>query len=384
MMFKILPQEQTFGLAVFCLVFYFFIYFLLRPAKLYPYSIPKLRYAFTIILLLVLSLFYFTVSDWFGYFKEFNEATRGANTHMETIYEWLAFNVTQNYIVWRLLVWGTALALLLLTIKRLPVPPALCLLVFVAMMFSRFAYTRTALAYSFMFFGCVLLYDQGGGRKALRYILAFAFIGCSYFFHKSALFGIAMILMALLVKKIDWKIMVLFLLIAPLLLYLLRNQISNFMMMEFETGEGDFGEYMTIGQTYMDHKRSGIRGISGIIHDILLRGPIIAMGVVCLLQGNNDSIPRVIRLFMRVTVFMVIASLICRLDLGANTYVMYYRFLNYAGLPAVFSLSYMYCNKIYPRLLKVIFFVAALGTFYELTYSAYVRYVNGAVSFGII
>lgn len=383
-MLNLLPHEQTFGLALFCLVLYSICYFLLRPAKKSPYSLSKRRYGFSIFLLMLLCLFYFTVSDWFQYYVEFKEATRGVNTHMEFVYEWIALNITQNYIVWRLLVWGVALLMLLLTIKKLPVQQVLCLLVFVAMMFSRFAYTRTALSYSFMFFGCVLLYERNKTGKVLRYLLAFTFIGCSYFFHKSALFGIAMILVALIVEKIDWKFMALFLLVAPLSLYFLRNQISSFMMMDLESGGNDFGEYMIAGQYYMDRSRLVVRGVSGIVHDFLLRGPIIAIGVICFLQVNNDNIPKVIRLFMRLTVLMVVASLFFLLDLGANTYVMYYRFLNFAGLPAVFSFSYLYCNKMYPKFLDVIYFFAALGTFYELTYSVYVRYVNGAVSFGII
>lgn len=380
-MLELLPQEQTVGLAFFCLVLYTFIYFLLRPAKMYPYTLPKKRYVFSIVLIIVLCLFYFTVSDWFQYHIEFEEAIMGSNTHMESFYEWLAADVTHNYIVWRLLVWGSALFLILITVKKMPVPPALFLLVFVIMMFTRFAYTRTALAYSIMYLGCMLIFDSNRKKSAALKVFAFALIVSSYFFHKSALFGIVMISIALVIKKVDWKIMLIVVLMIPLLLYIMRNQITQFLMMDFESSESDFGEYMNIGQTYMENQRRQIISISGIIHDILLRGPVIIMAGVCFIQGNNSSIPKEITFFMKLNILMVIAAFVCRFNLGANTYVMFYRFLGYAVLPATFCFSYLYSNKYYPKLLNVIYFWAALGAFYELIYSVYVRYVNGAISF---
>lgn len=382
-MLDFLPREQTVSLTLGCLVLYLIIYFMLRQAKFYPYTVPKSRYNFAVILILILCLFFFSVSDWFGYYKAFLEATKGGNTHMENVYEWLALNITQNYIIWRLIIWGGALLLLMITIRKLPVPPALCLLVFVVMMFSRFAYTRTSLAYSIMFFGCTFLYNSDDkNKKLIHSLLTFALISTAYFFHKTALFGIIMIIISYFIKKIDWKFFLLFLLFVPLLLFVLRNQISEILMMEFDTGEGGISEYMAVGQKYMERSSGGIRGISGILNDFLARGVVIIMGIVCIFQCNNINIPSIIRFFMRTTVLMVIASLLCRLNLGANTYVMYYRFLNFAVLPSVFSFSYLYSNRYYPKLLNFIYYLALLSTLFVLVYVIYVRYVNGIETYG--
>jgi hypothetical protein len=381
-MLEFLPREQTIGLTFACLVMYIVIYLLLRPAKSYPYTLPKPRYNFAIVLILILCIFFFSVSDWFGYYKEFLEAIRGGNTHMENVYEWLATNIAQNYLVWRLIVWGTGLVLILLTIKRLPIPSALCLLCFMAIMFPRFAYTRTSLAYSLMCFGCALLYDPNKNRSLLSSLIAITIIICSFFFHKSAIFGIAMIMMAIIIRKIDWKIILLFVLFLPLLLYVLRNQISSFLIMEFEVGEGDFVDYMSYGQIYMENDKRGINGIGGIIHDFLNRGPLIMMAVICFFKNNDNNIPKEIKLFMRITVFMVVGALLFRFNLGANTYVLYYRFLNYSLLPVVFCFSYLYHNHYYPKMMNFIYVLFLFGTLYTMSYIVYSRYVNGSVSYG--
>ena len=380
-MLNFLPHEQTFGLALMCLLWYLFIYYLLRPAKSYPYILDKTRYYFAVVLVLVLCVFFFSISDWFGYYIEFIKATNGSDTHMESIYEWLAKFVTKNYLVWRFMIWGIALFLMLLCIKRLPISPFLTMLVFVVLMFTRFAYTRTTLAYSLMFFGCALLSVPNKKWRIISYMIGFSFIGCSYFFHKSALFGIGMIVVAFVIRKIDWKIILLLVILIPTLLFVLRNQISSFLMLDLTTDEGDFSTYLQSGQSYLVVNQKN-RGIGSLINDILTRGPIIIMAFVCLLQCNNNNIPREIRLFMRVNVLIVIGALLCLFDLGANTYILYYRFLNYAAMPSVFCFSYLYSNRYYPKLLKLIFYMALVGSIYSLAYVVYDRYVSGPKLFG--
>lgn len=380
-MLNFLPHEQTVGMTIGCLLFYIFIFYLLRPAKSYPYNLAKTNYNTAIVFVLIFCLFFFSVSDWFGYFKAFLTAADGGETHMESVYEWLAKSVAPYYIVWRLIVWGAAFTIFLLCIKRLPIPQSLTLLVFVVMMLLKFAYTRTSLAHSLMFFGCILLYVHNKKLHLFSSIIGIVCIGCSYFFHKSALFGIVMIVLGFVIKKINWKTILVFVISLPILIFLLRSQVADYLMMDIASEEEGLNSYLLAGQGYVNQE-NGLRGIGTVINDLFSRLPILIMAFVCLLQCNNLNIPKEIRLLMRINVLMVIGSLICLIDLGANTYILYYRFLNFAAMPSVFCFSYLYSNRYYPKLLNIVYYIALFGALYSLTYVVYDRFVSGPKFFG--
>jgi len=175
---------------VFFLVFYISTFWANRKLLTTPNSQKNnnIGKIFLFVSLITLSIVAVTDNDFFHYADMiYSEIDDG---YMEPIYYWLSDFVNHNYLLWRILVWGSALFVVLLIFKRLELDLQIVFLILFLCYINLFSYARASLACAVYFLGFTYLIKPAK-IKILSYIWGITIILCSHFFHNSIFFLIA-------------------------------------------------------------------------------------------------------------------------------------------------------------------------------------------------
>ena len=376
-MHSFLPTEQTAGLVFFNLCLLLLMYALMKKALRPPYIAPPTNRTLTVLLMFVFVLFSFWGLDWFGYQSSFEPLKNGYPGHMEDIYVWIAQNLSPNYIIFRFVVWGGSLCLLLHMFKRLSIPTNLAIFFFCSIYIIWFSYARVTAAMVLVFYGLIVLYKPYKS-KFLSILIGTSAIGCAYFFHKSALFGIAAALLTILVNRFEKKTFIILLLCYPVLIYLAQSYLSDFLMADASAEDGALGQSMSSGQRYLQKDLSQ-KGIGSLIQNFLERSPHFLLAYVSFnfirskyyLDGPTD-----IKVFIRLQFFIVLLASLFMFDLGANTQVVFSRFSRFAVIPSCIILTFFYSTRFKFKYIQIAYYLAFMGTIYAVVYSMYNAYVG--------
>lgn len=377
MMHSFLPTEQTAPLVFFNICLLFLMYVLMERALRPPYCVKVSNKNFVVILMFVFVVFSFWGADWFHYLTEFKVLKLGGRTNLEKVYIWIAQNLSPNYLDFRVVVWGSSLCLLLHIFKRLTIPTHLAIFFFSTIYIIWFSYARVTLAMMLVYYGLTILYKPYKNRL-LSFVLAFFSIGSAFFFHKSALFGIVVALLTIFVNRFEKKIFIILLLCYPILVYLAQSYLIDFLMVDMEGEDGGFGANMAAGQRYLEGSIKG-HGTGYLIQSFLEKFPHFLLAFVSLifmrskyyLEASSD-----IKAFIRLQFFVVLLSSLFMFDLGANTDVIYTRFLRFAVIPSCIILTYFYSTHFKFKYTRIAYYLAFMGTIYAVVYSMYNAYVG--------
>ena len=345
-----------------------------------PHVVSSANRKITIFLMVIFVLVSFWGADWFHYLEGFPILKNGGNTHMEDVYILIAQNLSPNYLFFRAVVWGSSLFLFLHLLKRLSVSTNLAIFVFCSIYIIWFSYARATLAMILVYYGLSLFYKPYK-NKVFSYIMAVLAIGCSFFFHKTALFAIAVSILVILSNKNERKIMTILLILYPLLVFLSSNYLTDFLSMDIEGDENMMGKNLSSGQNYLEAEQS-IRGIGGLLLSFLEQCPYFILAYISFMYVRSKSYascPNDIKAFVRLFFYTVFISSIFAFDLGANTRTIFVRFLRFAAMPAVVVLSYFISTRFCPRLTKVTYKIAFLGTLYATLYSLYISFLGNGL-----
>lgn len=350
-----------------------YLYYLLKPSMQPPYSVKNRTYYWSLLLNLIFCLFSFWGLDWFGYLMSFNEIKQGYETNMEFVYVYIITNICGNYLTFRIIVWGLALLFLYGIMRRLSIKEHLFLYIFSVFFLIFFSYARVSLAMSIMFYAVSLFYKPYKKVRYLSYIIAFLLIAISYYLHKSALWGLSIILIAYLSLAIIRKRYFLFLLfLLPALLWLLQDTLSDFMIMSF-SDDTFLDDALNVGQGYLQHSKKA-HGIGGVISLIIESAPYYLLMYICIkldYAKRYSIIPVDIKFFSRLLVFMVIGSAMFLLDFGYNTEVVYVRFLRFCTIPSAVMLTFLHQIQFMPKTVKCNFVLFGINVIYALSYTFY-------------
>ena len=377
MMYSFLPTEPSAGLVFFNLCLILLMYALMKKALRPPYIALPTNRTLTVLLMFVFVLFSFWGRDWFGYLNEFEVLNYGGRTNIEEIYFWIVQNLCPTYLIFRLIIWGTSLCFLLHMFKRLSIPTHLAIFFFSTIFIIWFSYARVTAAMVLVYYGLTVLYKPYK-NKILSILLGISAIGCAYFFHKSALFGIAAALLTILVNKFEKKTFIILLLCYPVLIYLAQSYLSDFLMADMESEDGGFGANMAAGQRYLEKSANG-HGPGYLIQSFLEKSPHFLLAYISLLfirSKNYLDASSDIKAFIRLQFFLVLLSSLFMFDLGANTGVIYTRFLRFAVIPSCIILTYFYSTRFKFKYTQIAYYLAFIGTIYAVVYSMYNVYVG--------
>lgn len=146
----------------------------------------KITYRSFFVITLLFGIFACSGWDYLSYMKlyDFNYSSN-TPIHLEDIYFHIIKAMPESYYLWRAIVWGSALYLLIRIFKSLRYLPALSLFVFSVMLMPIFVGARQSLAFALMLLGLVYIYKEGSTIKFNRLIIGIIIIAASTIFHKS-------------------------------------------------------------------------------------------------------------------------------------------------------------------------------------------------------
>lgn len=353
------------------LIFWIIIYLCFQSALNKPYTVPKNNQILGLFFIIIYILFSFW-GDWFHYNKQVVLLRNGGGYGFEEVYNWIIYNLSVHYIVFRVIIWGTAFILFYQTAKRLHLNINLVLLFLGCGWMPLFAYARVTLAMSMIFYGYSLIYIPKS-HTIINRIIGIGLVLCSFFFHKTALFGILMLFLGIIASKFNKKILALILILTPLLIGIMRNYLEIFMT----SGSSEFGSGLemsvTAGHRYLQYD-SEETGIGSLIRYIFEYSADYLMAFLCilvLLSKKAKHMKKSMKTLSIMCLLTIICASIFAFDLGFNTKVLYIRFLRYSLIPEILLMAYFYQLSFHKKMVKTVFILTCCMTIYSTLYTIY-------------
>lgn len=351
------------------LILYLIIFFSFKPAVTSPYLVSKKKRITGIVCILLFCLFSFWGSDWFHYLEAFPEIKAGQHSNLEVIYFYIG-QISSSYIIFRCIIWGTALFLLSKTISNIDVSYDLCFFIFGSVYLIWFSYARASLAMALAFCGYSIINNRS---NIWKFLLGGTLVVLSFYFHKSSMFVIACIILALIANKNPKLSCILTILLFPIFINYLNSNLSDFILMSFEDDSSDFSSYLQKGQMYMSTE-GRIRGIGEIIRNVFERIPYYMTSLLALMAifRSKEKHPTSIKAFMVLQILIVLMSSAFLFTSKEFSFgVIYIRFLRYAFIPSSIVLAYLFQIGFKYKITKATVCIAIFGSIYSLLYSFY-------------
>lgn len=302
-------------------------------------------------LFLVHLIFAFDGGDFFHYYAFFVEDDF---EKMEDVYGLIARFVGYNYLWFRVIVWGGALAVFQLTVKRFRLDVSKTTFLLYVMFIGVFDYARATLAMAVYFYGLSFICIPIKRDKFLSYIIAVALIVLSIIFHRSMVFTAAMTVMVFLPLNpyILFLMLILFSFSAPVL----NNIFFDYIL----SGEYISDEELTgkiIGYTNMsfDDRFSIFEWVRRMVSYLTFFLPIVYLAFKIFNKKYNTSTHSSMLRLYKVTVGILLLA-VSTLMINVETFVIFYRYLFMAMIPVTILVSYgrksgMISNRIFKILL---------------------------------
>ncbi len=329
-------------------------------------------------LMVLFCVFSFWDTDYFHYLSRFDWLHNGnLDASMEEIYTWIAER-SSSYSIFRLFVWGASIFFCYILAHNLKIPYGLFLLFLAGGFITKFSYGRVTLAMAILFVGLSFITSTIYPR-VLKLIIGFSLIGCSFFFHKSAPFGIAIATASIFAYLINKTTLKIYLIAYPILILIFGFLVAHILQFS-PTDESAFN--ISAAQNYLNHERQS-SGIGALLGNALAWSPYyltVWLFCKCVFRGIFRNFSYRMKVFGTAAFLTTSIATLFAFDLGANTYTYFYRFLFFAMIPSAVFLTQCSKNRIYPKFVFRTLCIAAFGVSYQLLYSFYLS-VLGAQTF---
>ena len=354
------------------------IYYSLQPAYYNREENPPIRLYWGLFCIFLFCMFSFWGRDWFGYQSEYQIIKQSVwyrdKTSLEPFYVWL-ITISPHYLFFRFVIFGTALTFVFLIISHLEVNRDLAWFFFGVLFLPLFGYARVSLPVVMMIYGSTLITKPWKNRYRLSWIVGVSLILGALFFHKSAALGIVVVLFSLISRTTNrnsWFYIILAFIIVAILARIL---VSYFLSGALDTDDVMAQKSLTSGQHYMN-KVQVDRGPGALLNVFLERVPYYMIAYLSYLLQSEYKLPKGIEGILKIEMYLILFSSVFAVDLGANTSTLYGRLLRFSLIPSTIILTYAYHYDLYPKLVKLIFFISLVGTINRVTYTFYNRLVG--------
>ena len=330
----------------------------------------KKKEQIVILLMLVLFVFAFYGGDYYHMKEDFRDIKSG-EIIIEYPYMFIANYLSFDYSSFRMVVWGLMLLLIVNTYRRLP-QSNFSIFVLAIVFVLTLSYARVGLAMAIMFYGASFLVDPQKRHKILSFILGLSLMFISYYFHKSALFGIIILLFSFLVRKLNKLIVLLAVILIPLVAALLKSLVASFL---YDASKLENIVNVERGLHYMYDDYASSFGLGMIIQNTLSWSPFYLTTLLILMlifENRYSTLNKSAQFYGNTTLFIVgIATCFGLIDFGVNTNLFYYRFLNFAIIPMCFFTAYCLKIGLHKRLIYFFLITGFMGSVYSLLYRYY-------------
>lgn len=358
--------QVLFNIVLFALIYSFY-----RGAKNKPYKIPRDAHILGTVLIFTFNILSYWGADWFHVYSSFPDMKSGVQGHFEGVYIWLATTIGSNYYIFRIIIWGIGQLLLYATFKRTTVNYYLQLYMFIIFGLLWFSYARVSLAMAMMFYGVSVLYKPLRS-KIISYIYGLSFIVASFFFHKSAIFGIGIIAISIISRFLNRRLLVVLILIMALIAcFVVATLLNNFVDMDEDTLDA-VQQSTSSAQGYLNDELASGSRVSSILryveHFIYISTAYLSIKLH--LSNKYQDIPLVITIFMKIIIFIVVFSLPLMFT-DFNTAVIMVRFLRFGFIPTSIIMAYLWQNRLFNGWTKTIMRLGLFMSVVSLLYSFY-------------
>lgn len=346
-------------------------YVIVTPALKYPYSLTRNRRLWAYILLVVFCMAAFWGSDYFHIYDDYSVLVSDG-WELEYVYHLIAKYLAPNsYFLWRFIVWGCASLLVVKTFERVNLKQDLAICFFIMIWMLWFSYARVSLAMAMAFYGLAII--STSRTSLFSRLHGLIFLLASLFFHKSAGFIVIVSLLALLLPYKGNKKWLIILVSFPLLIYLFRVYLSDFLIGDISSDNEEISSYIARGQNYMNSDNY-VQGIGYLIGQLFERVPyymIFVTSITLLVRKNNLIKNDSVKVFIKTIVLLILVASVFAFDVSLNTQLIYERFMRFSFIPSCILLTYFWSNGIYPKWQKWTFNIAWIGTLYQISYMLY-------------
>lgn len=322
-------------------------FFLLNLVFIIAYlSFKKGRSAKTVAWFYVIfCVFAFWNTDTATYEWLFYEGKKGL--YKESVYYYMSLLCFNSYYLFRTLIWGTATLLYYYTAKNFNLKLSVAFFTLSIFFLLTFSYARASLAMAVYVYGLSLLSNYQKGKKYL--IKGAIFILLSPLFHRS--YYVIVAVTPFLFIKINKKIIIALLLMAPFISRLILMVIRSFLANQIQLGENmeDFSDAV---QNYAGRKSIRYRNwkalLIGYIHQASY---FVSLGYILYYFFKKETsvlFDKSMRNLLTITIINAIMATLF-LIIGINNYYYHvagYRFLYMTSIPISIILSYMYLRGI--------------------------------------
>lgn len=322
-----------------------------------------------IILFLFYLLFAFDGGDYFHYLYGIHtdHQERG-----EDIYREIAIFVSRNYLLFRTIVWGGALAIFLLTVKRLEMDIYKCAFLLFTVHISVFDYARASLAMSIYFLGISYLIKPVINKKIVSFIIGLSLAFLSLYFHRSMAIVIPLTLLLYLPlnKMTLFLLLLLFAVSSPIL-----NSILGSLMAEDIYSEDISNKIQSYGRSDREDKTfSTFEWIRRYVQYSTFFIPFIWLTVKFYSKQYIEHVSSSMVKLHKLTLGIILLA-VSVLMTNISTFILFYRFLFMAMIPLTILWFYARRENLITHRVYVI--VLYLAIFYKL-FGFFKTYIGGA------
>ena len=345
-------QGATFAQCLYCLLLYcFLLLFSLRGnvSNLFIKADLKGGRIFLFCGLLLFALTAFVGADFFHYY-EFMSEYRGQvfgdqELGLESFYQYLINYIDGNYFIFRLVVWGGSLALIVTATRLFGANVYHTLFVILAGFIVTYSYARATLAMSVFSLGIVIICTANKHKKGIiKTIIGIAIVACSIYFHRSMLPMIVVAACWLLLpckKQLSRYSLLLFPIIVVIVSNILKIVFAEVIdmvgMIDDESGFLQKTEYY-VEQETVDVNTNGI--IRLVFHYANFYLPFLILGKVfsekTALQNISSECVKLYQI-----VYLIYAFATSFLFLGVGSSVFFDRYLYMSFIPLSILITYM-------------------------------------------
>lgn len=367
--FPLFPHTATLGSWVYQGVLFAIIFFSFKKTCLYSYATKRdIETKFFLPLLLIIYIITaFTDGDFSHYQMMVKDYGGPGSTGLERVYEYVIELTNQNYLLFRTVVFGTMVLLLLKMFNNYQIDKFSSIYFLFAVYIGTLAYSRASVGMTFFFLGLSFLYSDK--PRVIKIILGALLVVASYFFHRSCIILIPLALLGLLPinKQTIPIILVTIFLLFSVLKGLASDLIVNIMSSENE-------ELAQKAEIYASESSGHFSGniIAWIMHiwDFGVYYVLFFFDAYYILNHRGKISKSILSVFNVTFGILLFAVLIYFFDMTSAA--MYYRYLFMLMLPTTIMSTYLYQKRIMPlKKFQFLFWFGCLPTIENILYHVY-------------
>ena len=283
-------------------------------------------------------------TDWFHYRELVYgfDFSIGASNYGEPVYGYIIDSVGQNYLLFRLVIWGAAFWLACIAFRRFDININLAVFFIVAVFLIKFNYARSTLGMACFYVGLSYLLKPIKGRLVLSLVcMALFFLG-AYEFHHSMLILVLLAPLVVFLPMDKPYILIPVLLALPFLASILND--SFILVDQLDS------EYLS-DRLFKHLDREGTRAnLYGIIQSSINYGVFLipfVLDTVVISKKHRAVSPLMIKLYRFTISILVLAASFLFMDLESRLFV--YRILYMSFIPLTILTVYLFEKQLMSR-----------------------------------